>query len=191
MARVSRFLDGGQLEQVEQFCREVIETEGENINMLGILGAILLKQRKINEAEKTLKRILMIIGSTVDLGTLWLLQRQPGPQWEFVALSRTVESVPNFAMGVAFLFLTLHLFQAKSRRLYSMAAVVFISLGVASAGLVTLMGLNYLTLVPNINPEALPTFKSSSLKVLALGGLYVVVLLPAGVFGLRSPGRRG
>ena len=133
----------------------------------------------------------MIIGSSVDLGTLWLLQRQPGPQWEFVALSRTVESVPNFAMGVAFLFITLHLFEAKSRSLYSMAAVVFIGLGVASAGLVTLMGLNYLSLVPSINPEALPTFKSSALKVLTLGALYVVVLFPAGVLGLRGPGKRG
>ena len=134
--------------------------------------------------------LIMIIGSIVDLGTLWLLETQPGPQWKFAALSRTVQSVPNFAMGVAFLFITLHLFEAKSRRLYSVAAVVFIGLGVASAGLVTLMGLNYLSLVPDVNPEALPTFKSSALKVLTLGALYAVILVPAGMVGLRGPRER-
>ena len=81
MARVSRFLDGGQLDQAEQFCREVIETEGENINMLGILGAILLKQRKINEAEKYLKRTIDLAPTFAkpheDLGTLYLSENKP------------------------------------------------------------------------------------------------------------------
>ncbi len=81
MARVSRFLDGGQLDQAEQFCREVIETESENINILGILGAILLKQRKINEAEKTLKRTIDLAPTFAkpheDLGTLYLSENKP------------------------------------------------------------------------------------------------------------------
>jgi tetratricopeptide (TPR) repeat protein len=81
MARVSRFLDGGQLNQAEQFCREVIETESENINMLGILGAILLKQRKINEAEKYLKRTIDLAPTFAkpheDLGTLYLSENKP------------------------------------------------------------------------------------------------------------------
>jgi len=81
MARVSRFLDGGQLDQAEQFCREVIETQGENINMLGILGAILLKQRKINEAEKYLKRTIDLAPTFAkpheDLGGLYLSENKP------------------------------------------------------------------------------------------------------------------
>jgi tetratricopeptide (TPR) repeat protein len=81
MARVSRFLDAGQLDQAEQFCREVIETESENINMLGVLGAILLKQRKINEAEKTLKRTIDLAPTFAkpheDLGTLYLSENKP------------------------------------------------------------------------------------------------------------------
>jgi len=80
MARVSRFLDGGKLDQAEQFCREVIETESENINMLGVLGAILLKQRKINEAEKTLKRTIDLAPTFAkpheDLGELYLSENK-------------------------------------------------------------------------------------------------------------------
>jgi tetratricopeptide (TPR) repeat protein len=81
MARVSRFLDGGQLDQAEQFCREVIETESENINMLGVLGAILLKQKKINEAKKYLKRTIDLAPTFAkpheDLGTLYLGANKP------------------------------------------------------------------------------------------------------------------
>jgi hypothetical protein len=49
------------------------------------------------------------------------------------------------------------------------------------------MALGYLSLVQNINPEAVQSFRSSALKVLGLGSLYFVVLLPAGVAGLRGP----
>jgi len=81
MARVSRFVDEGLLDQAEQFCREVIETESENINMLGIFGAILLKLRKNNEAEKYLKRTIDLAPTFAkpheDLGTLYLSENKP------------------------------------------------------------------------------------------------------------------
>ena len=95
MARVSRFLDGGQLDQAEQFCREVIENEGENINMLGVLGAILLKQRKINEAEKYLKRTIDLAPTFAkpheDLGELYLSENKPEKAAEYFEKSARLD----------------------------------------------------------------------------------------------------
>lgn len=80
MESVFRLIDGGQLEQAEQFCRETVEKEPENINMLGMLGAILLKQSKISDAEIFLRKTIELAPTFAkpheDLGMLYLSQNQ-------------------------------------------------------------------------------------------------------------------
>jgi len=87
MESVFRLIDDGQILQAEQLCRQVIETEPENINILGVLGAILLKQDKVDEAETYLQRTIELAPTFAkpheDLGMLFLSQSQPDRASEF------------------------------------------------------------------------------------------------------------
>ena len=80
MERAFRFINAGQIDRAEQLCRQVIEEEPENINILGMLGAILLKLEKIDEAEKYLLRTIDAAPTFAkpheDLGMLYLSQNQ-------------------------------------------------------------------------------------------------------------------
>ena len=58
MEQVFRLINTGQIRPAEQLCQQIIDNEPENINILGILGAILLKQNKIGEAEMYLQRTI-------------------------------------------------------------------------------------------------------------------------------------
>jgi tetratricopeptide (TPR) repeat protein len=81
MVTVSRFLNSDQIGKAEQFCRQVIKQQPENINILGMLGAILLKQAKIDEAENYLKKTIELAPTFAkpyeDLGVLKLSQNKP------------------------------------------------------------------------------------------------------------------
>ena len=85
--QVFRLIRGGQMEQAEQLCRQFTESEPDNINMLGILGAILLKQNKIDDAESYLQRTIKLAPSFAkpheDLGMLYLSQNQAERATEF------------------------------------------------------------------------------------------------------------
>lgn len=80
MERAFRFINAGQMDRAEQFCRQVIEEEPENINVLGMLGAILLKQHKTDEAETILLRTISMAPTFAkpheDLGMLYMSQNQ-------------------------------------------------------------------------------------------------------------------
>lgn len=82
-----RFINAGRIDRAEQFCRQVIEQEPENINILGMLGAILLKQNKTDEAETILLRTIRIAPTFAkpheDLGMLYLSQNQAERAAEF------------------------------------------------------------------------------------------------------------
>lgn len=80
MNKVFRLIDAGQVEQAEQLCRQVIGKEPANINMLGLLGAILLKRNKIADAETYLQKTIELAPTFAkpheDLGMLYLSQNQ-------------------------------------------------------------------------------------------------------------------
>lgn len=87
MDQVFRLIRGGQMELAEQLCRQFTDSEPDNINMLGILGAILLKQNKIDEAETCLQRTIKLAPTFAkpheDLGMLYLSQNQADRATEF------------------------------------------------------------------------------------------------------------
>lgn len=87
MDRVFRLINAGQMEQAEQLCRQVLESEPENINLLGMLGAILLKQDNLGDAENCLKKAIELAPTFAkaheDLGMLYLSQNQAARASEF------------------------------------------------------------------------------------------------------------
>jgi tetratricopeptide (TPR) repeat protein len=80
MSQVFRLIKSGEIEQAEHLCRQVTEEDPENITMLGMLGAILLKQNKIDDAKAQLLRTIELAPTFAkpheDLGMLYLSQNQ-------------------------------------------------------------------------------------------------------------------
>jgi tetratricopeptide (TPR) repeat protein len=99
MAAAARFINAGQMDRAEQLCRQVIEEEPDNINVLGLLGAILLKLQKIDEAEKYLLRTIEAAPTFAkpheDLGMLYLSQDQAERASEF--FEKSVKLDPTLA----------------------------------------------------------------------------------------------
>ena len=133
--------------------------------------------------------LIYLIGHALDFGILWVLQRQPGLQWEFVALTRTVDAFPDLIVATALLYVGLQLggrLGPVSNRLLG-SLVVFLGLG--GLAIMALMVLNYLGMRSSIAPTAAATVQSAVLKTLCLAALYAVVLIPAGIISLRAQRR--
>jgi hypothetical protein len=134
--------------------------------------------------------LIFLIGSLVDVGTLWIGQRQEGPQWEFVAVGSTLEAFPRFALALALVGLGLHsrvLLGTIASKLVPVGMIVFAFL----AGVLgVLMGMDYLALRAEVLPEAAQVFRSTAMKSVSLSALYVVALMLFGILGLRSAGTR-
>lgn len=129
--------------------------------------------------------VIYLVGSLVDFGILWLLQRQDTLQWEFVALVQTAEGFPRLVLGAALILAGSSLRGVPARWTHRAigALVVLLALGAAAIG--ALAGLNYLSMAGSLQGEAGGLFRSASVKTVALSALYVCVLLPAGIAGLR------
>ena len=76
MNAVFRLINAGQFEQAESICRAHLSNEADDVNILGLLGAILLKLGNIEEARETLERTVEIEPAFSkpyeDLGALFL-----------------------------------------------------------------------------------------------------------------------
>ena len=132
---------------------------------------------------------VMLGGTIIDLGVLWIGQRQANPQWEFVAVANTLDAFPRLVLSLALLVGALYLGDSGSLLAYRILAAGFLLLGVAGAGLGGLMVTDYLALRRAVNPEGYAVFRSTAFKAAAVSALYVVVLLPLGIKGLRGPKR--
>ena len=71
----------GDVDAAEQMCRDALATNGEDVNLLGLLGAILMKKGCWDEAERTLKRTIDLAPAFArpheDLGALYLARNAP------------------------------------------------------------------------------------------------------------------
>jgi len=110
MEQVFRLINTGQIRPAEQLCHQIIENEPENINILGILGAILLKQNKIGEAEVYLQRTIDLAPTFAkpheDLAILYLSQNQPDRAIKFFETSIQLDPTQASAfLGLANAFL--------------------------------------------------------------------------------------
>lgn len=130
---------------------------------------------------------LLLLGSLVDLGILWIVQYQRNPQWEFVAIASTLEGLPRFAMAFAFFYAALYLRRSVSFAAYRTLGVGVLLLGLVGGGLGVLALMDYLALSKLVAgvPESL--VRSTALKAVALGGIFFLLLVPLGILGLRRP----
>jgi len=73
---VFRLINAGQFDQAESVCRAHLKNEADDVNILGLLGAILLKLGKIEEARETLDKTIQMEPAFSkpyeDLGALFL-----------------------------------------------------------------------------------------------------------------------
>lgn len=130
---------------------------------------------------------VFLTGTLIDLGILWVLQRQALPQWEFTAVASTAEALPRLTLALGLLAGALFVGRSTSLAAYRAVAAGMVAVALASAALCALMIMDYFALVRMINPEALGIFRSSAFKAVALSGLQLAVLLPLGLLGLRRP----
>ena len=134
--------------------------------------------------------VIMLLGVLVDLGVLWLLQREPSPQWEFTAVANTVESVPRLVYGLGFLFVGAHMRGSASVGWYRLLGGSLIAVGVFSIALAIVLVLSYFPLSRMVTePVVYAMLRSVAIKTLALCGLYTAIAVPFGVLSLRRPGR--
>ncbi|MGH7477454.1 MAG: hypothetical protein ACRELD_14400 [Longimicrobiales bacterium] len=134
--------------------------------------------------------LIFILGSITDVLILWLFQRQPSTQWEFTAVATTTEGLPRIALGAAMVYAALHVRGSTTMFAYRVLGILLIVVGLAGAILGTLMVLDYITLRSTVQPQAAGMFKGAVVKTLLLAGLYVVLLIPAGVISMRKPKTR-
>jgi len=133
--------------------------------------------------------IVFLVGTAVDLGVLWILQRQETIQWEFVALTRTMDGFPRLVLAAALLYAGMSFTEGWNRTRKAVSSFVVV-LGLAAGGIGVLIAMDYTSLAEGINEQARPALRSSALKTLVLSGLHFLVLLPAGVIGFRKVGHR-
>jgi hypothetical protein len=132
--------------------------------------------------------ILYLIGSLVDLGTLWGLQRQPGPNWEFVAIGSTLDAIPRFGLAFALVAAGLVACAYRGMALYRACGVALLLFGVAAAGLAGMLVTDYFAVVSNGIPEqAVAMVRSTTIKGTLIGGLSFVLYVGVGFLSLRRP----
>jgi hypothetical protein len=134
---------------------------------------------------------VMLVGSMLDLGILWLLQRQSNPQWEYVAVANTMEAVPRLVLGLGLLYAAVYLAGVGRMWVYRAFAATLVFLGLFSLACGGLILTSYLALAKMVTePEAYAMLRSVAIKALGLSSLYVAVLIPAGIWGMRRPRQR-
>ena len=81
MDDIFRHINAGQIDQAEELCRTALESDPEEINVLGILGAILLQKGQLEDAENYLLKTIELEPAFAkpheDLGLLYLRQDDP------------------------------------------------------------------------------------------------------------------
>ncbi|MGH7552746.1 MAG: hypothetical protein ACREMQ_06925 [Longimicrobiales bacterium] len=131
--------------------------------------------------------LIFLLGTLLDFVILWGFQRQAVPQWEFTALASTAEGLPRLILALALIYAAMHARGSTSLLGYRFLALGLIFIGLAGAAIGALMVTDYFALRAMVNPEAISILQSTTIKTLALCTLYVFVLLPVGIVGMRRP----
>jgi hypothetical protein len=130
--------------------------------------------------------VVYLVAILVDIGILWLGQRQQGLNFEFVALTRTAEAFPRFILATALIYAGLGVARSGPLAVYRLLAGWVLVLGTAALVVVALTVLNYLSIAGTVTPEAKLMFRSAVVKTGGLGALYVLFLIPLGILGFRT-----
>jgi hypothetical protein len=135
---------------------------------------------------------VLVAGTLIDLGVLWIGQRNPTPQWEYVALVNTIESLSGLVLAAGLAYLAVLVGGLGSVAGYRILAGTVLALGAVGGALGLLLATDYFVLRGSIPPEGTTAFNTTTFKGIGLSALYFLVLVPLGVFGLRMrrPKRR-
>ncbi|HSD68722.1 MAG TPA: sulfotransferase [Woeseiaceae bacterium] len=95
----------GRIEDAEGACRDSLARLPGDINLLGLLGAILLKRGRIDEAESLLLRTIALQPAFAkpheDLGTLYLQRNQPAEAAASFETAVRLDHQPSALLGLA------------------------------------------------------------------------------------------
>ena len=127
------------------------------------------------------------LGRLFDIGVLWIVQRSNTPQWEFMALSNTLDVVPGFVLALGIAYCGLQFKNPQSSVGYRLLAVGLILLGLVSAAVAGLIGMDYLALSKYADPRALGVLRSTALRAVVLGTFFFLVLIPVGIYAFKRP----
>jgi tetratricopeptide (TPR) repeat protein len=106
--RAVDLINAGDVQQAEKICRAAVERSPTDVNMLGLLGALLVKTHRYEEAEHWLRRTVELAPAFAkpqeDLGTMLVERRRPAEALPF--LERAVRLAPgqdsaHFTLGKA------------------------------------------------------------------------------------------
>jgi hypothetical protein len=130
---------------------------------------------------------IFLLGTVLDLGILWVFQRQEGAQFEFTALASTAEGLPRIVLAVALLYAGLYVGGSTSLIAFRLLGLLLIGVALLGAVVGALMLTDYFVLRRDVTAEALWIFRSTTVKTLALCAMYVMILVPVGALGMRRP----
>jgi hypothetical protein len=132
---------------------------------------------------------ILLLGSFIDLGVLWVLQYQPTPQWEFVATMNTLEAYTRFSIGIGLIYAALFIGRSASMWKYRLTAVFMLLLGIVGMvlGLVLLNDYFALSRLTQDQTAGMGALVISVTKGVLLSGLITVLFVPLGILGLRRP----
>ena len=131
---------------------------------------------------------VIVIGTLLDWLVLWLLQRQPSTQWEYVAFQNSLEAIPRAAIGLALIAGGLHLGRVRSATAFRVLGAAFLVLALAAAVIGVLLVMDYFVLgkmVAGRAPAAHAMLKTVTARSLGLSALFTIVLGVTGLVGMR------
>ncbi|MCI0517369.1 MAG: tetratricopeptide repeat protein, partial [Woeseiaceae bacterium] len=95
----------GRIEDAEKACRDSLAQRPGDVNLLGLLGAILLKRGRIDEAESVLLRTVALEPAFAkpheDLGTLYLQQSKAAEAVTSFEAAVRLDRQPSALLGLA------------------------------------------------------------------------------------------
>ncbi len=91
---IFELVEAGRIDDAEERCRQSLGRNPDEINLLGMLGAILLKKGELDEAERHLTRTTELEPAFAkpweDLGALWMARNEPGKAAPFFEKAREI-----------------------------------------------------------------------------------------------------
>ncbi|MBT5219703.1 MAG: tetratricopeptide repeat protein [Woeseia sp.] len=106
---IVRLLNDGRMDDAESTCRGYLIGDPDEINLLGILGAMLIRKGDLDEAEQHLRRAIGIEPGFAkpheDMGAIYLARNDPHAAISYFERARTLDSDNSSAtrgLGVAY-----------------------------------------------------------------------------------------
>ena len=133
--------------------------------------------------------IPLFIGNFIDLGTLWLLQRQSGPAWEFIAIGNTIDAYPRLALALGLMYPAVYFQKWNRVAVYRALSALLIVFALSAALLGVMQFMDFLVLRRQATPDSLALLRSTMIKGVGLSGVFFLLLGFFGLAGFRRPRR--